>query len=155
MGLLSTSVPLKERNTCYKAAFESVASTVVVRSAISCRMTSKVMVGVSDVDKLWVYVYEDGDMIPYDGDNDGKTERDKLEIIRLDNVVEEENGEWICFLGGNSSPGTKKYRGLNSNDGGNTGDGVKIVKDENTGGIILSLEFSEELKDLLPAEAGK
>ncbi|GKB85086.1 hypothetical protein Tco_0957358 [Tanacetum coccineum] len=73
----------------------------------------------------------------------------------LDNVVEEENGEWICFLGGNSSPGTKKYRGLNSNDGGNTGDGVKIVKDENNGGIKLSLEFSEELKDLLPAEAGK
>ncbi|GJX98858.1 hypothetical protein Tco_0355877 [Tanacetum coccineum] len=44
-----------------------------------------------------------------------------------DNVVEEEDGEWICFLGGNSSSGTKKYRGSNSNDGGNTGDGVKIA----------------------------
>ncbi|GKD86929.1 hypothetical protein Tco_1358083, partial [Tanacetum coccineum] len=28
-------------------------------------------------------------------------------------------------------------------------------KDENTGGIILSVEFSEELKELLPDEAGK
>ncbi|GJZ63322.1 hypothetical protein Tco_0619743 [Tanacetum coccineum] len=43
------------------------------------------------------------------------------------NVVEEEDGEWICFLGGNSSSGTKKYRGSNSNEGGNTGDRVKIV----------------------------
>ncbi|GJZ55342.1 hypothetical protein Tco_0610535 [Tanacetum coccineum] len=76
-----------------------------------------------------------------------------ISIILLDNVVEEEDGEWICFLGGNSSSGTKKYRGSNSSDGGNTGDGVKIV-----GGVIGSsdeIEFSEELKDLLPAEAGK
>ncbi|GKE87605.1 hypothetical protein Tco_1565080, partial [Tanacetum coccineum] len=39
----------------------------------------------------------------------------------------------------------KKYRGLNSSDGGNTGDGVKIV-----GGVIGSgdeIEFSEELKE--------
>ncbi|GJS94288.1 hypothetical protein Tco_0801256 [Tanacetum coccineum] len=43
------------------------------------------------------------------------------------NVVEEEDGEWICFLGGNSSSGTKKYRGSNSNEGGNTGDRVKIA----------------------------
>nr|GEV47137.1 hypothetical protein [Tanacetum cinerariifolium] len=48
-----------------------------------------------------------------------------------DNVVEEEDGGWICFLSGNNSSGTKKYRGLNSGDGGNTGDGVKI-----TGGVI-------------------
>ncbi|GJV96053.1 hypothetical protein Tco_1547630 [Tanacetum coccineum] len=67
---------------------------------------------------------------------------------------EEEDGEWICFLGGSSSSRTKKYRGSNSNDGGNIGDGVKIA-DENTGGIILSVEFSEELKELLPDEAGK
>ncbi|GJT00450.1 hypothetical protein Tco_0821619 [Tanacetum coccineum] len=33
----------------------------------------------------------------------------------------------------NSSSGTKKYRGSNSSDGGNTGDGVKIV-----GGVIGS-----------------
>ncbi|GKG23913.1 hypothetical protein Tco_0391949, partial [Tanacetum coccineum] len=73
------------------------------------------------------------------------------------NVVEEEDEEHICCLGGNSSSGIKKYRGSNSSDGGNTGDGVKIAceKDKNTGGIILSVEFSEELKDLLPAEAGK
>ncbi|GJV51172.1 hypothetical protein Tco_1446913 [Tanacetum coccineum] len=42
-------------------------------------------------------------------------------------VVEEEDGEWICFLGGNSSSGIKKYRGSNSSDGGNIGDGVKIA----------------------------
>ncbi|GJV73695.1 hypothetical protein Tco_1493690 [Tanacetum coccineum] len=49
--------------------------------------------------------------------------------------------------------GIKKYRGLNSSDGGNTGDGVKIA-----GGVIGSgdeIEFSEELKELLPNEAGK
>nr|GEZ79326.1 hypothetical protein [Tanacetum cinerariifolium] len=51
----------------------------------------------------------------------------------LDNVVGEEDGVWICFLGGNNSSGTKKYQGSNSSDGGNTGDGVKIV-----GGVIGS-----------------
>ncbi|GJY20442.1 hypothetical protein Tco_0393008 [Tanacetum coccineum] len=69
----------------------------------------------------------------------------------LDNVVEEEDGEWICFLGGNNSSGTKKYRGSNSSDGGNTRDGVKI-----TGGVIGSgggIESSEELKEVLPDEA--
>ncbi|GKD78253.1 hypothetical protein Tco_1340874, partial [Tanacetum coccineum] len=55
---------------------------------------------------------------------------------------EEEDEEQIRFLGGNSSSGIKKYRGLNSNDGGSTRDGVKI-------------EFSEELKDLLSDETGK
>ncbi|GJW03439.1 hypothetical protein Tco_1562295 [Tanacetum coccineum] len=77
-------------------------------------------------------------------------------------VIEEEDREQIRFLGDNSSSRTKKYQGSNSSDGGNIGDGVKIAggvigsggeKDENTGGIIL--EFSEELKELLPAEAGK
>ncbi|GKE28539.1 hypothetical protein Tco_1443923, partial [Tanacetum coccineum] len=66
---------------------------------------------------------------------------------------EEEDGEWICFLGGSSSSGTKKYQGSNSSDGGNTGDGVKIA-----GGVIGSgdeIAFSEELKELLPAKAGK
>ncbi|GJX29345.1 hypothetical protein Tco_0237424 [Tanacetum coccineum] len=69
------------------------------------------------------------------------------------NVVEKEDGEWICFLSGSSSSGTKKYRGSNSSDGGNTGDGVKIA-----GEVIGSgdeIEFSEELKELLPNEAGK
>ncbi|GJR90880.1 hypothetical protein Tco_0214891, partial [Tanacetum coccineum] len=45
----------------------------------------------------------------------------------LDNVVEEDDGGWICFLGGNNSSGTKKYRGSNSSDGGDTKDRVKIV----------------------------
>nr|GEX28654.1 Gag-Pol polyprotein [Tanacetum cinerariifolium] len=51
----------------------------------------------------------------------------------LDNVVEEEDGGWICFLGDNNSSGIKKYQGSNSNDGGNTVDGVKII-----GGVIGS-----------------
>ncbi|GJS57831.1 hypothetical protein Tco_0652615, partial [Tanacetum coccineum] len=69
------------------------------------------------------------------------------------NVVEEEDGEQIHFLGGTSSSGTKKYRGSNSSDDGNTEDGVKIA-----GGIIGSgdeIEFSKELKELLPDETGK
>nr|GEW72904.1 hypothetical protein [Tanacetum cinerariifolium] len=49
------------------------------------------------------------------------------------NVVKEEDGGWIFFLGGNNSSGTMKYQGSNSSDGGNTGDGVKI-----TGGVIGS-----------------
>ncbi|GKF86397.1 hypothetical protein Tco_0254224, partial [Tanacetum coccineum] len=47
----------------------------------------------------------------------------------------------------------KKYQGLNSNDGGSIGDGVKIA-----GEVIGSgdeIDFSKELKDLLLAEAGK
>ncbi|GKA03172.1 hypothetical protein Tco_0675953, partial [Tanacetum coccineum] len=66
---------------------------------------------------------------------------------------EEEDGEWIRFLGGNSSSRTKKYLGSNSNDGGNTGDGVKIA-----GRVIGSddeIESSKELKELLSDEAGK
>ncbi|GKF59309.1 hypothetical protein Tco_0176095, partial [Tanacetum coccineum] len=66
---------------------------------------------------------------------------------------EEEDEEQIFFLGSNSSSGIKKYQGLNSSDGGNIGDRVKIA-----GGVIESgdeIEFFEELKDLLPAEAGK
>ncbi|GJY76014.1 hypothetical protein Tco_0481130 [Tanacetum coccineum] len=67
--------------------------------------------------------------------------------------VEEEDEEWICFLGGNNSLGTTKYRGSNNSDGGNIGDGVKI-----TGGVIGSdggIEFSEALKEMLSDEAGK
>ncbi|GJU36320.1 hypothetical protein Tco_1184674, partial [Tanacetum coccineum] len=76
-----------------------------------------------------------------------------LDVDVLLGGIEEEDGEWIFFLGGSSSSGTKKYRGSNSSDGGNTGDGVKIA-----GGVIGSgdeIEFSEELKELLPNEAGK
>ncbi|GKB92915.1 hypothetical protein Tco_0965187, partial [Tanacetum coccineum] len=62
----------------------------------------------------------------------------------------------------NSSSGIKKYQGLNSSDGGNIRDRVKIAGGvigsgdeigEITDGIIL--EFSEELKEMLPNEAGK
>ncbi|GJX71589.1 hypothetical protein Tco_0308760 [Tanacetum coccineum] len=78
------------------------------------------------------------------------------------NVVEEGDGG---FLGGNSSSGTKKYRGfIISSDGGFiTGHGVQKIAGgvigsggeigEITDGIIL--EFSEELKELLSDEVGK
>ncbi|GJR90855.1 hypothetical protein Tco_0214866 [Tanacetum coccineum] len=63
-------------------------------------------------------------------------------------------GEWIRFLGGNSSSGIKKYRGLNSNDGGNTGDRVKI-----DGGVIRSGDeiefFPKSSTEVLPIEDGK
>ncbi|GJV18901.1 hypothetical protein Tco_1367921 [Tanacetum coccineum] len=62
--------------------------------------------------------------------------------------VEEEDGEWVYFLGGNSSSGTKKYRGSNSSDSGNIGDGVKIASEVIGSGD--GIEFSEELKELLP-----
>ncbi|GKB22754.1 hypothetical protein Tco_0862155 [Tanacetum coccineum] len=64
-------------------------------------------------------------MIHEDGDNDAIGGNDDERAIN--NVVEEEDDEQIRFLGGNSSSGTKKYRGSNSNDGGNTGDRVKIA----------------------------
>ncbi|GJX76986.1 putative reverse transcriptase domain-containing protein [Tanacetum coccineum] len=64
-------------------------------------------------------------MIHEDGDNDAISGNDDERATN--NVVEEEDGEWIRFLGGNSSSGTKKYLGSNSNDGGNTRDGVKIA----------------------------
>ncbi|GJW55468.1 hypothetical protein Tco_0099553 [Tanacetum coccineum] len=81
---------------------------------------------------------EDGDNDANDGDDD---ERE---------IIEEEDGERIRFLGGNNSSGTKKYQGSNSSDGGNTGDGVKIA-----GGVIGSGDGIEELKEMLPDEAGK
>ncbi|GKD65158.1 hypothetical protein Tco_1307266, partial [Tanacetum coccineum] len=83
----------------------------------------------------------------------------------LDNVVKEEDGGWICFLGGNNSSETKKYRGSNSSDGGNTGDGVKIA-----GGVIGAcgeigeraskakrslVKSFEKLGEMFPDEAGK
>ncbi|GJW49439.1 hypothetical protein Tco_0090790 [Tanacetum coccineum] len=70
-------------------------------------------------------------------------------VIRneLNNVVEEEDREWIRFLGGSSSSGTKKYRGSNSSDGGNTRDGVKIA------GEVIGSGF-RELKELLPKKLG-
>ncbi|GJS21814.1 hypothetical protein Tco_0450446 [Tanacetum coccineum] len=68
--------------------------------------------------------------------------------------MEEEWGMVIrVSLRCNSSSGIKKYRGLNSSDGGNIRDRVKIA-----GGVIGSgdeIEFSEELKELLPNETGK
>ncbi|GJW30294.1 reverse transcriptase domain-containing protein [Tanacetum coccineum] len=104
-------------------------------------------------------IHNDGD-----GDNDAYDDEKDDDEREINNVVEEEDEGWICFLGGNNSSGIKKYWGSNSGDGGNTRDGVKIAGevigsgdgiDENTGGIILSLKVSKELKELLPDEAGK
>ncbi|GJS39654.1 zinc finger, CCHC-type containing protein [Tanacetum coccineum] len=66
-------------------------------------------------------------------EKDGGTRIQACFQDELDNVVEEEDGGWICFLGGNNSSGIKKYQGSNSSDGGNTEDGVKIA-----GGVIGS-----------------
>ncbi|GJR81469.1 putative ribonuclease H-like domain-containing protein [Tanacetum coccineum] len=68
--------------------------------------------------------------------------RNRSASVSTDNVVEEEDGEHIHFLGGNSSSGAKKYRGSNSNDGGNTIDGVKIA-----GGVIGS---GDEIVNVVP-----
>nr|GEX57502.1 integrase, catalytic region, zinc finger, CCHC-type, peptidase aspartic, catalytic [Tanacetum cinerariifolium] len=65
------------------------------------------------------------------GVKDGSTRIHACFRDELDNVVVEEYGGLICFLGGNNYSGTKKYWGSNSGDGGNTEDGVKI-----TGGVI-------------------
>nr|GEW65824.1 hypothetical protein [Tanacetum cinerariifolium] len=64
-------------------------------------------------------------------EKDGGTRTHACFRDELDNVVKEENEGWICFLGDNNSSRTKKYQGSNSNDGGNTVDGVKII-----GGVI-------------------
>ncbi|GKF11885.1 hypothetical protein Tco_0049811, partial [Tanacetum coccineum] len=90
-------------------------------------------------------IHEDEDNDTNDGDDDGRE--------RYVGNNKEEDGEHIRFLGGNSSSGIKKYQGLNSNDGGNIGDRVKIA-----GGVIGSgdeIEFSEEFKELLSDEAEK
>nr|GEX30718.1 hypothetical protein [Tanacetum cinerariifolium] len=81
----------------------------------------------------------------------------------FDNVVKEEDGEWICFLGGNNSSGTKKCWGSNSGDGGIIGDGVKIVGEVigSCGGIgEMASEakryldkLSERSGEMLPGEA--
>ncbi|GJU73132.1 hypothetical protein Tco_1264537 [Tanacetum coccineum] len=100
-------------------------------SLISCWMAAKVMAGVSDVDVLLGVILSIEDNTTYgmihndeDGNNDlNDGDDDEREI--------KEDGEHIRFLGGNSSSGTKKYRGSNSSDGGNTEDGVKIA-----GGVI-------------------
>ncbi|GJX75893.1 hypothetical protein Tco_0322704 [Tanacetum coccineum] len=77
-------------------------------SLISCWMAAKVMAGVSDVDVLLGGILSTQDnagygMIHEDGDNDAIGGNDDERAIR-----------------------TKKYRGSNSSNGGNTGDGVEI-----------------------------
>ncbi|GJR40147.1 hypothetical protein Tco_1215831 [Tanacetum coccineum] len=127
--VLDTRVPVRYTSTCQWQ--QSCASRAAVKSAVSCRMASKVMAGVSDVDVLLGGI-----------------------LSTKDNTrIEEEDGGMDSLLSGNSSSGIKKYRGSNSNDGGNTGDGVKIA-----GGVIGSgdeIEFFEELKELLSDEAEK
>ncbi|GJT91378.1 hypothetical protein Tco_1080223 [Tanacetum coccineum] len=76
-----------------------------------------------------------------------KLGEDSVGLDELDNVVEEEDEEQIRFLGGNSSSGTKKYRGSNSSDGDNIGDGVKIA-----GEVIGS---GDEIGTDVPVEKGE
>ncbi|GJR43446.1 hypothetical protein Tco_1311549 [Tanacetum coccineum] len=69
---------------------------------------------------------------------------------RIINVVEEEDREWIRFLGGNNSSGIEKYRGLNSSDGGNIGDRVKIAGgvigfDDEIGVVVKKLEVKRRM----------
>ncbi|GKC13499.1 hypothetical protein Tco_1010281 [Tanacetum coccineum] len=117
---------------------------VAIPLAISCWMAAKVMAASRGYGMI--HNDGDGDNDAYDGDR-GHDERE------INNVVEEEDGERFCFLGGNNSSGTKKYQGSNSSDGGNTGDGVKIAGEViGSGGEI---EFSEDLKEMLPDGAGK
>ncbi|GJV73800.1 retrovirus-related pol polyprotein from transposon TNT 1-94 [Tanacetum coccineum] len=111
----------------------------------------------------WCYCWDGRDLVLaaacafQDGSNtcNQLTDQHSPSIVGVEdveyNVVEEEDGEWIYFLGGNSSSGTKKYRGSNSSDGGNTGDGVKIAGEViGSGGEIVSKSY----KKLLPVEAG-
>ncbi|GJT11317.1 hypothetical protein Tco_0858359 [Tanacetum coccineum] len=87
-------------------------------SLISCWMAAKVMVGVSDVDVLLGGILSTKDNTGYDkdGDNDANGGNDDERAIS-----------------GNSFFRNKEYRGLNSSDGGNIGDRVKIA-----GGVIGS-----------------
>ncbi|GJV50536.1 hypothetical protein Tco_1440748 [Tanacetum coccineum] len=93
------------------AMVAACASKAAVKSAISFPEGTKTLRG-------YGMIHEDGDNDAIGG-NDDEGE--------INNVVEEEDEEQIRFLGGNSSSGTKKYRGSNSSDGGNTRDRVKIA----------------------------
>nr|GEV79298.1 hypothetical protein [Tanacetum cinerariifolium] len=67
-------------------------------------------------------------------EEDGGTRIQACFRDELDNVVEEEDGGWICFLGGNNSSGTKKHRGSNSGDGGEMAGEAKRYLDKLSGG---------------------
>ncbi|GJX49009.1 hypothetical protein Tco_0275854 [Tanacetum coccineum] len=95
------------------------ASTAVVRLVISCRMASKVMAGVSDVDVGKEYNTQCG--------------RQGYPIT----VIQEQ----------------ERNIEDNSNDGGNMEMDVKIVVEVMD--MVIEIEFSEELKELLFDEAGK
>ncbi|GJZ76848.1 hypothetical protein Tco_0641520 [Tanacetum coccineum] len=101
--------------------------------------------------EVLVRCWSDGDVVV---EKDSGTRIHACFRDELDIVVEEEDGGWIFFLGVNNSSGTKKYRGSNSSDGGNTGDGVKI-DGENIGGNSSFLEFSKKSEELFPGLAGK
>ncbi|GJV02200.1 hypothetical protein Tco_1335769 [Tanacetum coccineum] len=110
------------------------ASRAAVKSAVSCRMASKVMAGVSDVDVLL------GGIL---------STKDNTEIMM----------QMVEMMMKERYVGNKNYE-INSSDGGNIGDRVKIAVEYRIwvigiGGIILSVEFSEELKEMIPDEAGK
>ncbi|GJU27035.1 hypothetical protein Tco_1165656 [Tanacetum coccineum] len=95
--------------------------------------------------RLWVRIHndEDGDNDAYDDDGDD----DVREISWYYETTRWHPKDPPDLFG------IKKYRGSNSSDGDNIGDGFKIA-----GEVIGSgdeIESSEELKELLSDEAGK
>ncbi|GJY29881.1 putative reverse transcriptase domain-containing protein [Tanacetum coccineum] len=112
-------------------------------SLISCWMAAKVMVGVSDVDVLLGGILSTKDNIGYDKDGDNDVNGGNDDERAINNAVEEEDEEYIRFLGGNSSSGIKKYRGLNSSDGG----AIQTLKDNLC--IALILSFPDGIKDFV------
>ncbi|GJX16334.1 hypothetical protein Tco_0217166 [Tanacetum coccineum] len=92
---------------------------------MSCWMLAKVMAGVSDVDVL-------------------------LEALSIREHGMIHNDDRTGVIDANDGDDDEREIRSNSSDGGNTGDGVKIAGEViGSGGEI---GFSEELKELLPAE---
>ncbi|GJS98027.1 hypothetical protein Tco_0819197 [Tanacetum coccineum] len=83
-------------------------------------LVTKVMAGVQMFMSFWEDIrsqQKDNTGYDKDEDNDANNGDDDERAI-----IGEEDEEHIRFLGGNSSSGIKKYRGLNSSDGGNIKD---------------------------------
>ncbi|GJS18454.1 hypothetical protein Tco_0412926 [Tanacetum coccineum] len=147
MSFLSTGVPVGPVFLLGLLALAIVAACASraeeMPSVMSCWMVAKVMAGVSDVD---MHPKDPPDLFGDDLFSSMKLFKMEIPFIfsllllliypicnKRDLLIEESDGRQVRFLGGNSSSGTKKYRGSNSSDGGNTGDGVKIA-----GGVIGS-----------------
>ncbi|GJY48695.1 hypothetical protein Tco_0438651 [Tanacetum coccineum] len=140
-----------EDNTSLSSLFNSdQMGDVILMDFLICLVTS--LDFLNDLFKIGNYVMSKGNLILLPQPLLLKSDDLSADSLKFDNVVEEDDEEWICFLGSNSSSGIKKYWGSNSSDSGNTGDGVKIV-----GGVIGSgdeIESSEELKELLSVSSG-